>query len=130
LRREQVPVPGGSCAKPVPEPLTVLWLSRIAGTAKTTHLGPPPGNGIPMGWYPDVQIWTAANGDKLMGTGELIGFTTPPGTPGFKFIESLRFLDGGTGRFEYTAGEGTGLVDAVAGTAVYDGRIRYGKKEK
>ncbi len=145
---EQVPVPEGRCTKPVPEGLTVLWLSRIAGAADTTHLGtgpyyvelcvygqltspgaPPPGNGIPMGWYPDVQMWTAANGDKLMGTGELLGFTAPPGTPGSKFIESLRFLDGGTGRFEYAEGEGRGLVDVVAGTAVYDGWIRYGKKD-
>jgi hypothetical protein len=62
------------------------------------------------------------------GDGRLLGFTAPPGTPGFKFIESLTFLDGGTGRFEHAEGIGTGIVDPVAQTAVYDGWIRYGKK--
>jgi hypothetical protein len=38
----------------------------------------------------------------------------------------LRFVNGGTGRFEYAEGEGTGLFDVVAQTAVYDGWIHYG----
>jgi hypothetical protein len=146
---EQVPVPEGRCTEPLPDGLAYLWLSRIPGVAHTTHLGtgsyyvelcvygiltnpdaPPPANGIPMGWYADVQIWTAANGDELKATGRMIGFTSAPGTPGFKFIESLTFLDGGTGRFAFAEGTGTGLVDPVAQTAVYDGWIRYGRNEK
>lgn len=146
---EQVPVPEGKCTEPVPEGLAYLWLSRIHGTANSTHLGngsyyaelcifgmmtdpaaPPPTNGIPMGWHVMLQVWTAADGDELSATGRMIGFTAPPGTPGFKFIESLSFLDGGTGRFEYAEGTGTGFVDPVAQTAVYDGWLRYGKRDK
>lgn len=51
------------------------------------------------------------------GQGVLVGFTTPPGTPGFKFIETFTFLDGGTGRFEYAEGTGMGFIDPVAQTA-------------
>lgn len=144
---EQVPIPEGRCTRPLPPGMSYLWLSRINGTHVSTHLGkgpyaieiciygqltdptaPPGQNGIPMGWYAVMQVWTAANGDTLQATGELIGFTAPPPTPGFKFIESLRFLDGGTGRFEHAQGEGTGLVDPVAQTAVYEGWIAYHKK--
>jgi hypothetical protein len=147
---EQVPMPAGTCPRALPEEpagLSYLWLSRVRGTATSTHLGrgpyyaelcvygsltnpgaAPPENGIPSGWYVDVEIWTAANGDQLRGSGGLIGFTAPPDTPGFKFIESLTFLNGGTGRFEYAEGSGTGIIDPVAQTAVFDGHIRYGKK--
>ena len=145
---EQLPIPMGRCAQAVPDGLSYLWFSQIVGTATSTHLGTgpyeidlclygiltdpgadPPNNGIPMGWYADRQVWTAANGDQLKATGALIGFTAPPGTPGSKFIESLSFLDGGTGRFEYAAGSGRGLVDSTAQTAVYDGVIRYGRQQ-
>ncbi|HSL20895.1 MAG TPA: hypothetical protein VK886_05125 [Vicinamibacterales bacterium] len=146
---EQVPIPEGHCTQAIPGEFSFLWFSRIRGTATTTHLGtgpyeidlclygtltdpgaPPPNNGIPMGWYAERQVWTAANGDQLRATGGLIGFTAPPGTPGFKFIESVTFLNGGTGRFKYAEGSGQGIVDADALTAVYDGLIRYGRKEK
>ena len=144
---EQVPVPAGKCTREIPG-LSLLWLSQISGTATSSHLGkgpyyaelcmfgmltapgsPPPGNGIPMNWYVQTAMWTAANGDRLMGTGELAGFTAPPDDPNMKFIENLRFLDGGTGRFAFVEGEGTGIVDP-AGTVVYDGWIRYGRTQK
>ncbi len=144
---EQVPVPADKCTRELPG-LSLLWLSQISGTATSSHLGtgpyyaelcmfgiltapdsPPPDNGIPLNWYIQTQTWTAANGDRLMATGELAGFTTPPDDPNLKFIENLRFLDGGTGRFEFAEGEGTGIVDP-AGTCVYDGWIRYGRKQK
>lgn len=144
---QQVPVPAGKCTREIPG-LSLLWLSKISGTATSSHLGtgpyyaelcmfgiltvpdsPPPGNGIPLNWYIQTQMWTAANGDRLMATGELAGLTTPPDDPNLKFIENLRFLDGGTGRFEVVEGEGTGIVDP-AGTCVYDGWIRYGRYQK
>lgn len=146
---EQIPIPAGHCTQAIPDEFSHLWFSRIWGTATSTHLGTgpyeidlclygtltnpegaPPDNGIPMGWYAERQVWTAANGDELKATGGLIGFTEPPGTPGFKFIESLTFLNGGTGRFVYAEGSGQGIVDPTAQTAVYDGTIRYGKKQK
>jgi hypothetical protein len=146
---EQVPIPAGHCTQAIPSEFSYLWFSRIRGTATSTHLGTgpyeidlclygiltdpeaaPPNNGIPMAWYAERQIWTAANGDELKATGALIGFTAPPGTPGFKFIESLTFLSGGTGRFVDAEGSGQGIVDSTAQTAVYDGRIRYGNKQK
>jgi hypothetical protein len=146
---EQMPIPAGHCTQGVPDGLSYLWFSKIFGTASSTHLGTgpyeidlclygtltdpaaaPPNNGVPMGWYAERQVWTAANGDQLRATGALIDFTAPPGTPGFKFVESLSFLDGGTGRFEHAQGSGEGIVDPVAQTAVYDGLIRYGMKQK
>lgn len=146
---QQLPIPAGTCTRELEPGLDYLWLSSGVGTATSTHLGtgpyeiqlcifgtltdpgaPPGQNGIPSGWYVAHQAWTAANGDRLLGTGEMIGFTAAPGTPGFKFIESLRFLDGGTGRFAFAEGEGQGLIDPENGTAVYDGWIRYGKKER
>ena len=146
---QQVPVPAGRCTDPPPPGLSYLWLTQANGTHTSTHLGTgpyhielcvyglltnpaalPPANGIPMGWITDVQIWTAANGDQLLGDGALIGFTAPPPTPGWQFIESLSFLDGGTGRFAFAEGTGRGLVENTGAFAVYDGWIRYGMKDK
>jgi hypothetical protein len=143
---EQVPVPEGVCTEPLSPGLAYLWVTKVTGTANATHLGsvafyaelcvfglltdpgaPPPGNGIGMGWN-GVETWTAANGDQLRGMERLIGFTAPPGTPGFMFIVTLSFLDGGTGRFAHAMGEATGLLDPAAQSVVFDGWIRYGKK--
>ena len=149
LQLQQVPVPAGRCTEPLPPGISYLWLTQANGTQTSTHLGtgpyhielcvyglltdpaaPPPANGIPMGWIVDVQIFTAANGDQLRATGELIGFTAPPPTPGWQFVESLSFLDGGTGRFEHAEGTGQGVIEQTGAAAVYDGWIRYGEKEK
>jgi len=145
---QQVAVPPGRCAQPTPEGTTVLWMSHASsGDVTITHLGSgrleddmcvfgtlldpggaPGQNGIPSGWYVDREVWTAANGDQLLARGELVGFTAPPGTPGAKFIESIRFQDGGTGRFAFAEGEGQWLVDMATMNAVADGWIRYGRK--
>jgi len=149
LQFHQVPVPAGRCTEPLPAGLSYLWLTKGNGTHTSTHLGtgpfdfelcvygvltdpgaPPPANGIPMGWLDAELIWTAANGDQLLGTAAFIGFTAPPPTPGWKFIESLTFLDGGTGRFTFAGGSGQGLVENTGAAAVYDGWTRYGNTDK
>jgi hypothetical protein len=145
---QQIAVPPGQCTQATPDGTTVLWMSHASsGDVTITHLGSvrleddmcvfgtllnpggaPGQNGIPSGWYVDREVWTAANGDQLLARGELVGFTAPPGTPGAKFIESIRFQDGGTGRFEFAEGEGQWLVDMTTMSAVADGWIRYGRK--
>lgn len=146
---QQVPVPAGLCTEPLPPGLSYLWLTKADGTHTSTHLGtgpyhielcvfgvltdpsaPPPANGTGMGWVVAQQVYTAANGDGLLGTGAFIGVTAPPGTPGWQLIESLTFLDGGTGRFQFAEGQGQGLIDPAGGGAVYDGWIRYGSRDK
>jgi hypothetical protein len=142
----QVPLPAGRCTAPLPAGMSYLWLTRLTGTAVSTHLGEgafegsiciygqlvdpgadPPANGVPFGWQDGVFVLTAANGDRLHGTEWSTGVTAPPGTPGWQFTEQGTFVDGGTGRFEHAEGEFTGLVDPVAQTAVYDGWIRFGR---
>jgi hypothetical protein len=144
----QVPLPPGRCTEPLPAGLDYLWMTELWGDIVSTHLGagriegsiclygqltnpgaPPPENGIPMGWVQGRIDLVAANGDRLKMTAWSTGFTAPPGTPGFKFIEEVRFLDGGTGRFARAEGEGVGYVDPIGLTAVYDGWIRYGQGE-
>lgn len=143
----QVPLPSGRCTGELPEGLSYLWLTELTGTAVSTHLGrgafegslclygqltnpeaDPPDNGIPFGWMEGELVLTAANGDRLHVRAWSTGFTAPPGTPGWKFIEEGVFVDGGTGRFQHAEGQFTGYVDSEAQTAVYDGWIRFGKK--
>jgi len=42
----------------------------------------------------------------------------------------VTFHDGGTGRFQFAAAEGTAYVNAPGRTALYEGALRYGRKEK
>lgn len=145
---QQVPAPPGRCTEALPPGLDYLWMTRLWGDVRGTHLGtgrldgsicvygqlkdagaPPPDNGIPMGWVEGRIAMIAADGDRLNLTAWSTGVTAPPGTPGFKFIEEFRFVNGGTGRFELADGDGIGYVDPVAQSAVYDGWIRYGRKE-
>jgi hypothetical protein len=143
----QLPVPADRCTQPPPEGLSYLWLTEITGTTNSTHLGRgtaegsiciygqltdpdanPPDNGIPVGWQNGLLVFTAANGDQLHAADiHTTGFTAPPGTPGFKFIEAGVFVGGGTGRFQHAEGEFTATVDPVTQVAVYEGWIRYGK---
>jgi hypothetical protein len=146
--RNEVTAVDTGCDRTLPAGATYLWRSHIRGTATSTYLGtgpdeadlcvfgtsadakaPPGRNGTPTGWYAIREVWTAANGDRLLATGEMIGITTPPGTAGSTFIDTLTFIDGGTGRFEVAAGEGTGHIDPAAGPAVYGATIRFGRKK-
>jgi hypothetical protein len=143
-----VSAPQPGCNRSLPAGVSHLWLSHVTGTATSTHLGtgpyeadlcvtgtltdpqgPPGKNGAPSGWYVIREVWVADNGDRLLATGEMVGVTAPPGTPGSRFIDSVRFLDGGTGRFELAAGEGKGYIDAATQRAVYDGTIRFSRKQ-
>jgi hypothetical protein len=146
LDHVQVPLPAGCCTDPLPDGMRYLWLTRITGRANSTYLGrgtaegstciygqltdpgaDPPANGIPRGWQNGVLVFTAANGDQLHAADiHTTGFTAPPGTPGFKFIEAGVFVNGGTGRFQHAEGEFTAAVDPVTKIAVYDGWIRFG----
>lgn len=142
---EQISVPAGHCTTPAPGGYSYLWRSAISATARSTHLGtgpyevslcifgtltnaaaPPPNNGIPAGWLVEREVWTAANGDQLLATGALLEVIDPVAG---KFKESVTFLPGGTGRFAYAEGSLTGIVDGSVPIAIYDGTIRYGRKE-
>jgi hypothetical protein len=123
-----------------PEGMVYLMRNTSEGLAVTTHLGA--GNfeihtcvygtvvnekPAPAGWFADLR-WTAANGDVLLAMSRFLYWT---GTPGKSVaVDSVTFLNGGTGRFQYADGEGMSYVNAPARTAVYEGTLRYGKKEK
>jgi hypothetical protein len=85
------------------------------------------GKRSPAGWLADVR-WTAANGDVLLATSDFLYWT---GTPGQSVaVDRVTFQNGGTGRFQFAEGEGMAYVDAPAKTAMYEGTLRYGKKQK
>lgn len=149
VQLEQVPVPTGRCTTPSPPGLSYLWLSKATDAATSTHLGrgshhielcvyglltnpsaAPPNNGIFMGYFVDRQMWTAANGDQLLATGEFLGVIGTPGTPDFRVKESVIFADGGTGRFQFAEGTAEALINPMTGASVVNGWIRYGQKEK
>ena len=142
-------IPGSDislCTRPAPEGKIYLMRNTNKGVAVSTHLGKgeyenhtcvygtpgnpattPPTPPTPMGWFAEIR-WTAANGDILLATSDFLYWT---GTPGKSVaVDAVTFQNGGTGRFEYAEGEGMAYVDAPARTAVYEGVIRYGKKEK
>ena len=106
------------------------------GMAVSTHLGAGEyenhtcvygASGRPEGWFADIR-WTAANGDVLLATSDFLYWT---GTPGQSVaVDSVRFQNGGTGRFRYAEGEGMCYVNAPERTAVYDGTLRYGKRAR
>jgi hypothetical protein len=82
---------------------------------------------VPQGWFADIR-WTAANGDVLLATSDFLYWTGAPGQS--VAVDRVRFQNGGTGRFQFAEGDGMCYVDAPARTAVYEGTIRYGKREK
>jgi hypothetical protein len=134
-------VPTGHCSQTLPEGLIYLWLTHNEGIAVSSHLGTGAyenylcvfgsvveGKPAPQGWYAESIRWTAANGDVLLATSVFQRWT---GTPGKSIaIDNVTFHDGGTGRFQFAAGEGTAYVNAPARTALYEGALRYGRKEK
>ena len=123
-----------------PDGMVYLMRNTSEGPAVSTHLGEGNfeihtcvygtmvnGRPAPAGWFADMR-WTAANGDVLLAMSRFLYWT---GTPGKSVaVDSVTFLNGGTGRFQYVEGEGMAYVDAPARTAVYEGTFRYGKKEK
>ena len=129
------------CDRPAPAGKVYLRRNTQTGTHVTTHLGEgdflghtcvygivtPDGRPVFQGWLADFE-WTAANGDVLKATSEFQYWT---GVPGQSIaVDAVTFHDGGTGRFEYVQGEGMAYVNAVARTAMFEGAIRYGKKDK
>jgi hypothetical protein len=123
-----------------PAGMSYLMRNTSEGPAVSTHLGDgnfeihtcvygtmANGRPAPAGWFADMR-WTAANGDVLLATSRFLYWT---GTPGKSVaVDSVTFQNGGTGRFQYAEGEGMSYVNAPARTAVYEGTLRYGKKEK
>jgi hypothetical protein len=143
----QIPVPAGHCTG-TPPAGEYLWLTEFWGSGTATHLGnaklegtlcvfgeltdssaDPPGNGTPFGYHGDFAL-VAANGDRLRATFHLTGFTGEPGTPSFVITEYVRFVDGGTGRFQFAEGEATGYLSEANRTYTCDGWIRYGRKDR
>lgn len=124
------------CRRTLPAGKVYLFRNTNAGTAVSTHLGTgayenhtcvygTPGR--PEGWFADIR-WTAANGDVLLATSDFQRWTGAPGQS--TAIDTVTFHDGGTGRFQFAQGEGMCYVDAPARTAVYEGTLRYGKKDQ
>jgi hypothetical protein len=103
---------------------------KIPSDCKGTHIG----NGE---WYADSMVdltvpppfaqtgdmvFTAANGDQLIGT--FAGLSTPKVTGGFDYWGEY-WITEGTGRFSGTTGYGTydGGADGEVGTAVFVGTL-------
>ena len=124
------------CTHPLPADKIYLMRNTNKGTAVSTHLGVGEFQnhtcvygipGAPQGWFADVR-WTAANGDVLLATSDFLYWTGQPGRS--VAVDRVTFQDGGTGRFEFAEGEGMSYVNAPERTAIYEGTLRYGKKEK
>jgi hypothetical protein len=123
-----------------PGGMVYLMRNTSEGLAVTTHLGAGDfeihtcvygrvvdGRPAPAGWLADMQ-WTAADGDVLLATSEFLYWTGQPGRS--VAVDRVTFQDGGTGRFAFAEGSGMGYVNAPEGTAVFEGTLRFGKKEK
>jgi hypothetical protein len=141
----QITVPVDQCVG-IPPTGEYLWLTEIRGTGSATHPGrvklegtlcvfgeltrpgaDPPGNGTPTGYHGNC-VWVADDGDRLAGTVRLAGSTGEPGTPDFVMLEAVRFVDGGTGRFQFAEGEATAYVNEANRSHTCDGWIRYGRR--
>jgi len=123
-----------------PEGMVYLMRNTSEGPSVSTHLGAGDfqirtcvygrivdGKRVPLGWLADMR-WTAANGDVLLATSRFLYWTGQPGRS--VAVDSVTFQNGGTGRFAFAEGDGMSYVNAPEGTAVYEGTLRYGKKEK
>jgi hypothetical protein len=75
--------------------------------------------------------WIAANGDELRATSKFVTWATESGA---RFaVDTVTFQDGGSGRFQFAEGEAESRVyvsGPLKGQAIYDGALRYGKKQK
>ena len=135
-----VPDPCQSLHGNPPAGMSYLMRNTSEGPAVSTHLGTGnfeihtcvygtmvSGRPAPAGWFADMR-WTAANGDVLLATSDFLYWT---GTPGKSVaVDKVTFRDGGTGRFTFAEGEGMAYVDAANRTAVYEGTLHYGQKER
>jgi hypothetical protein len=123
-----------------PAGMGYLMRNTSEGLAVSTHLGAgdfeihtcvygtvASGRPAPAGWFADMR-WTAANGDALSATSAFLYWTGQPGRS--VAVDSVTFQNGGTGRFAFAEGDGMSYVNAPERTAVYEGTLRYGKKEK
>lgn len=123
LTWEKIPGSDSSlCTRPLPSGKVYLMRNTNRGIAVSTHLGRgeyenhtcvygTPGK--PEGWLADIR-WTAANGDVLLATSDFQYWT---GTPGKSVaVDTVKFQDGGPGRFAYADGNGMCYVDAPART--------------
>lgn len=125
------------CTHALPEGKVYLMRNTQTATATSTHLGIGAFEGHtcvygtvargPEGWFADFH-WIAANGDVLRATSEFLYWTGQPGRS--VAVDKVTFQSGGTGRFEFVEGEGMSYVNAPARTAVFEGTLRYGRKEK
>jgi hypothetical protein len=123
-----------------PDETVYLMRNTSEGQAVTTHLGAGNfeihtcvygtmvnGKPVPAGWFAGMR-WTAANGDVLLAVSKFLHWT---GTPGKSVaVDKVTFQKGGTGRFAFAEGDGMGYVNAPERTAIFEGTLRYGKKEK
>jgi len=122
------------CLRPAPAGKVYLARNTNTGIAVSSQLGEGPfvihtcvygTPGKPEGWLADIS-WTAANGDVLLATSDFQYWT---GTPGQSVaVDTVKFQNGGTGRFTLAEGEGMCYVNAPAKTAIYDGTLRYSRK--
>jgi hypothetical protein len=118
-----------------PAGMAYLMRNTSEGSAVSSHLGAGVfeihtcvyGTSAPAGWFADMR-WTAANGDVLLATSRFLYWTGQPGRS--VAVDSVTFQSGGTGRFAFAEGDGMSYVNAPERTAVYEGTLRYGKKEK
>jgi hypothetical protein len=125
------------CTRPLPAGKVYLQRNTIQASAVSTHLGPGEYEGHtcvygtkelgPEGWFGDMR-WMADNGDVLLGVSEFQQWTGVPGRS--VAIEKVSFIDGGTGRFLFAEGEGISHVNAPERTTMYEGTLRYGRKNK
>jgi len=123
-----------------PDGMVYLMRNTSEGLAVTTHLGAGDfqthtcvygrivnDKPAPAGWLADMR-WTAANGDVLLATSRFLYWTGQPGRS--VAVDSVTFQNGGTGRFAFADGDGMGYVNAPERTALFEGTLRYGRKEK
>jgi hypothetical protein len=123
-----------------PAGMSYLMRNTSEGPAVSTHLGTgnfeihtcvygtmANGRPAPAGWFADMR-WTAANGDVLLAMSRFLHWTGQPGRS--VAVDSVTFQGGGTGRFVFAEGDGMGYVNAPERTAMFEGTLRYGKKEK
>ena len=101
-----------------------------SGTGNATHLGK-----LTMTYAAEVDLLTrvgigsvefiAANGDRVFA--DILGQSTPTGTPNLVSIVEILTITGGTGRFEDATGSviSTRLLDQVTGntSGSFDGTI-------